>query len=81
MGKFDGYFLDEKQFIPFFEKAVELDVPVYFHPSMPATKIQDYYYTSHDDSWSKEVANEFGAAGFGWHLDIGIQVVRMIIHI
>lgn len=79
MGKFDGHFLDEKQFVPFFEKASELDVPIYFHPSMPTTEIQDYYYTSHDDSWSKEVANEFGTAGFGWHLDIGIQVVRMIL--
>ena len=79
MGKFNGHFLDEKQFIKFFEKAAELDVPVYFHPSMPVTKIQDYYYTSCDNSWTKEVANEFGSAGFGWHLDIGIQVVRMIL--
>ena len=78
-GKFDGHFLDEKQFIPIFEKAAELDVPVYFHPSMPVREIQDYYYTSHDGSWSDEVANEFGSAGFGWHLDIGIQVVRMIL--
>lgn len=78
-GKFDGHFLDEKQFIPFFEKAAELDVPIYFHPSMPVKEIQDYYYTSHDGSWSKEVSNEFASAGFGWHLDIGIQVVRMIL--
>ena len=78
-GKFDGHFLDEKQFIPIFEKAVELDVPIYFHPSMPVKEIQDYYYTSHDGSWSDEVANEFGSAAFGWHLDIGIQVVRMIL--
>lgn len=41
MGRFDGHFLDEKQFIPFFEKAAELDVPIYFHSSMPVTKIQD----------------------------------------
>jgi len=78
-GKFDGHFLDEKQFFPIFEKAAELDVPIYFHPSMPVKEIQDYYYTSHDGSWSDKVANEFGSAAFGWHLDIGIQVVRMIL--
>lgn len=78
-GKINGHFLDEKQFIPFFEKAAELDVPIYFHPSMPIKEIQDYYYTSHDYSWSKDVANEFGTAGLGWHLDVGIQVVRMIL--
>ena len=78
-GKFEGHFLDEKIFYPVFEKAVELDVPIYFHPSMPVKEIQEYYYTSHDGSWNKEVANEFGSAGFGWHLDIGIQVVRIIL--
>ena len=78
-GKFDGHFLDEKEFIPLFEKAEELDVPIYFHPSFPVKEIQDYYYNSKDGSWSDEVANEFSSAGFGWHLDIGIQVVRMIL--
>ena len=78
-GKFEGHFLDEKIFYPIFEKAAELDVPIYFHPSMPVKEVQDYYYTSHDGGWSNEVANEFSSAGFGWHLDIGIQVVRMIL--
>ena len=78
-GKFDGHFLDEKQFLPIFEKAVELDVPIQFHPSMPVDDIMNYYYTSNDGSWSDEVANEFGSAALGWHLDIGIQVVRMIL--
>ena len=78
-GKFDGHFLDEKIFLPIFQKAAELDVPIYFHPSMPVQEIQDYYYNSNDGSWSEEVANEFGSAAFGWHLDIGIQVVRMIL--
>ena len=78
-GKVDGHFLDEKQYIPLFEKAEELDVPIYFHPSFPVKEIQDYYYNSKDGSWSNEVANEFSSAGFGWHIDIGIQVVRMIL--
>ena len=78
-GKFEGHFLDEKIFYPVFEKAAELDVPIHFHPSMPVQEIHNYYYTSHDGSWSEEVANEFGTAALGWHLDIGIQVIRMIL--
>lgn len=78
-GKCEGHFLDEKIFFPLFEKAAELDVPIHFHPSMPVKQIQDYYYTSHDESWSQEVSNQFASAAFGWHLDIGIQVVRMIL--
>ena len=78
-GKFDGHFLDEKMFFDIFQKAAELDVPIYFHPSMPVEEIQNYYYSSSDGSWSEEVANEFGSAALGWHLDIGIQVIRMIL--
>ena len=78
-GKFDGHFLDEKQFLPIFEKAAELDVPIYFHPSFPVQDICNYYYKSKEGDWSDEVAQEFSSAGFGWHLDIGIQVVRMIL--
>ena len=78
-GKFDGHFLDEKQFFPIFEKSAELDVPIHFHPSMPVQEIQNYYYKSNDGSWSDEVANEFGSTAIGWHLDIGLQVIRMIL--
>ena len=78
-GKFEGHFLDEKIFYPIFEKASELDVPIHFHPSMPVQEIHEYYYTSNDGSWSEEVANEFGSTAIGWHLDIGLQVIRMIL--
>lgn len=78
-GKIDGHFLDEKQFIPVFKKAEELDVPIYFHPSMPKEDIIDYYYTSKEGDWSDLAALRFGSAGFGWHIDIGIQMVRMIL--
>ena len=71
-GKVGGHFLNEKIFRPIFEEAVELDVPVSFHPSIPVREIQDYYYTSQGGGWSDEFASEFGSAGFGWHLDIGI---------
>ncbi len=78
-GKLEGHFLDEKKFIPLFKKAEELDVPIYFHPSMPVDEILDYYYKSSEGDWNDVAALRFGSAGFGWHLDIGIQMVRMIL--
>lgn len=78
-GKTDGRFLDEKQYIPLFEKAAELDVPICFHPSMPVDNILDYYYKSKEGDWNDVTALRFGSAGFGWHIDIGIQMVRMIL--
>ena len=76
-GQFQGHFYDEPQFFPIFKKAEELDVPVYFHPAVIAKEIQDHYFTS--PSWNIIVAGEFASAGFGWHMDVGIHVVRMIL--
>lgn len=78
-GKTDGHFLDEKRYTPLFEKAAELDVPIYFHPSMPVDNILNYYYKSQEGDWNDTAALRFGSAGFGWHIDIGIQMVRMIL--
>lgn len=78
-GIVDGHFLDEKQFVPLFAKAAELGVPIYFHPATPASEIMNYYYKSNEGNWSDGVALRFGSFAFGWHIDIGIQMVRMIL--
>ena len=76
-GQYQGHFYDEPQFLPIFAKAEELDVPVYFHPALINPAIQDYYFMS--SSWSVVVGGQFASAGFGWHMDVGIHVVRMIL--
>ena len=76
-GQFQGHFYDEPQFFPIFAKATELDVPVYFHPAVINQKIQDYYFKS--PSWDIITAGEFASAAFGWHMDTGIHVLRMIL--
>ena len=78
-GKFRGEFLDNKKFRPVFAKAAELKVPISFHPSIVSPTVSDYYYHSEEGNWSKRAEREFSSAGFGWHLDIGIQAVRMIL--
>ena len=76
-GQYNGRFYDEPEFFPIFEKAAELDIPVYWHPEFVNSDIIDYYYMS--DSYSAIVGAELGSAGFGWHIDVGIHVARMVL--
>lgn len=76
-GNYQGKFFDDPYFFPIFQMASDLDVPVYFHPSFVPPVITDHYYAS--DNWSDLVTGILGTAGFGWHLDVGVQVMRMII--
>ena len=76
-GRCKGRFYNEAEFFPVFEKAAELDVPVYFHPEFIAQEVMDAYYMS--DAYSQIVASEFGSAAYGWHSEVGIQVVRLIL--
>ena len=76
-GQYNGRFYDEPEFFPIFEKAAELDVPVYWHPDYVDQAVIDHYYMS--DSYSAIVGAELSSAGLGWHLDAGIAVVRMVL--
>lgn len=76
-GQWRGHWYDEPQFLPIFAKAAELDVPVYFHPYLINPMVRDYYYMS--TSYSPIVGMMFSWGAFGWHIDTGIAVVRMIL--
>ena len=43
-GMSNGEFLDLKKFWPIYERAEKLDVPIYFHPSLPHPKVTEIYY-------------------------------------
>ncbi|WP_048001037.1 amidohydrolase family protein [Lactiplantibacillus herbarum] len=76
-GNYQGRFFDEPFFLPIFEQAMALDVPVYFHPSFIPQSINDHYFKS--DQWSPVITGILSSAGYGWHMDIGIQVLRMVV--
>lgn len=76
-GQFQGHFYEERQFFPIFAKAAELDVPISFHPAPINQVIHGYYYKSPE--YSHFIAGQFSSAGFGWHLDVGIHEVRLIL--
>ena len=76
-GQFKGHFYEEERFFPIFAKAAELDMPISFHPAPINPAVQDYCYTSPE--YSLFVAGQFASAGFGWHVDVGIHEVRLIL--
>lgn len=76
-GNYNGRFFDEPEFFPIFEKAAELDVPIYLHPGFPDEKVADYYYKG--ENIPQAVSAVFGAYGYGWHVDVGIHMMRMIL--
>ena len=76
-GRYKGRFYNEAEFFPIFEKAAELDVPVSFHPAFIPMDVQETYYMS--DAYSYIVGSELASAGYGWHSEVGIQIVRLIL--
>lgn len=76
-GRYKGRFYNEEEFFPIFEKAAELDVPIYFHPAFIPSEVQEIYYMS--DAYSRVVGAEFASAAYGWHSEVGIQIVRLIL--
>ena len=66
---------DDEHYLPIFKKAVELDVPVYLHPGIVSPAITEKYYKG---SWSPRAAFLFSGFGVGWHFDVGVQVLRMM---
>jgi len=76
-GTFQGKFFDAPEFFPIFEKAAQLNVPVYLHPGIIDKAAANHYFTN--EKWSGLVNGIFPASGFGWHMDSGIHVIRMIL--
>ena len=65
--------LDHADFLPIFEAAAHLRVPLYIHPQVPPQAVRDAYYSG----FSPQVDLAFAAFGLGWHYDCGIEFVRL----
>ncbi|MCY1626703.1 amidohydrolase family protein [Staphylococcus pettenkoferi] len=76
-GRTNNQFLETSDFEIVFATAADLDVPIYVHPAvLPAKNYQDYYAS---DAYDDVVASTFASFGFGWHMDVGIQAVRLVL--
>ena len=68
-----GQFYDDERFWPVFEKAQELDVPVYIHPTFASEEMMKHY----KGNYGNDVAMALSAFGWGWHVDTGLHILRL----
>lgn len=70
-----GRYLDDKFFWPILERAEALNVPIYLHPTVPPKPVADVLY----GGFSPAVSGMFAAAGWGWHIETAVHLIRMIL--
>lgn len=67
----NGDFYDDDRFWPVFQKAEELNLPIYIHPSFPADK--EHYQGNYSD----KIALALSAFGWGWHSETALSVLKL----
>jgi uncharacterized protein len=75
LGRPGATFLDDPTYTPVLEKLNDLTVPLYLHPGVPLPDVQQAYYSG----FSPEVTAQVSLAGWGWHHEAGIHVLRLIL--
>jgi predicted TIM-barrel fold metal-dependent hydrolase len=74
-GHVNGRYLEDQFFWPIFEAAEALGVPVYLHPGLPPQAVIDSIYTG----FSPAVNAALAGGAWGWHIDTGFHVLRLIL--
>lgn len=67
--------LDHPDFLPLFQTAADLNVPVFIHPQIPQAAVRATLY----GGFGEPVDTAFAAFGLGWHYEAGLQFVRLIL--
>ena len=66
--------IDHPAFNDLWSAAAQLKAPVYIHPHVPPKAVRDIYYSGLGPRFD----TVFGAQGYGWHVETGIQLLRLI---
>lgn len=66
--------LSDPFFLPIFEAASEMNIPLYIHPQSPLSPIQNIYY----NGFTSKLDSAFSTFGIGWHYETGVQLIRLI---
>jgi predicted TIM-barrel fold metal-dependent hydrolase len=74
-GTCEGRFLDHPSYDGLLAAAVELDVPIYIHPSIPTPSVYDAYYSGLPEGADRVIST----AGWGWHSEVAIHILRMLL--
>jgi predicted TIM-barrel fold metal-dependent hydrolase len=75
-GTIDGQFLDHPRFEPLLAKAEKLGVPLYLHPATPVPSVSNIYYKG---EFSDLVGNTLATTTAGWHWEVALHALRMIV--
>jgi predicted TIM-barrel fold metal-dependent hydrolase len=70
-----GRYLDDRFFWPILERAEALSVPIYLHPTQPPKAVIEASY----GGFSPIVTEMLAGAGWGWHIETAIHVIRLIL--
>ena len=80
-GHITGKYLDHPDFEPVLARAEALGVPIYLHPGYPVDEVFDVYYRTTRPEYTAEFQDYiFSGSGLGWHQEVLIQTVRMMIY-
>ena len=66
---------DDPAFWPIYEAAAHHRAPLYFHPQTSVPAVRQALY----GGFGEPLDAAFSAFGLGWHYEIGVQLVRMIL--
>ena len=66
-----GRYFDDGDYWPMFERAQELDVPIYIHPT-PAADFKRF-----QGNYPKDIVTLLAGPALAWHTDIAENVIRM----
>ena len=75
-GHVAGRYMDDRFFWPILERAEELGVPLYIHPTPPPKRVVEVSYRG---SYSDAVAYTLSTSGWGWHIETALYVLRLIL--
>ena len=74
-GTTDGRFLDHASYDGLLAAAEQLDVPIYIHPHLAPAPVRQAYYAGLEQGAGRALE----AAGWGWHSETAIHVLRMVL--
>jgi predicted TIM-barrel fold metal-dependent hydrolase len=73
-GMANGEFLDLKKFWPIYARAEKLDVPLYFHPSLPHPRVTEIYYQDYAKDFPLVVR-----PAWGYTVETATQAIRLVL--
>ena len=73
-GLANGVFLDDQRFWPIYARAEKLDVPIYFHPSVPHPAVMEVYYREYVKDFPMVIR-----AAWGYTVETATLAIRLVL--